>query len=185
MRTARHPLLQTLASISSMLVCVSACAEHVSVWGGGGVGAMLTGEGSRYVNGHKMAVVTVMMPNDNFRLRVLKGSFERTRGIDTGTGDNDLDYEGFDVVVTQHATGLPIALALGAARYEEAYHLGYPDRDLGGSEFVHRWGPHASALRSWQFGRFLETWAEADLHYAPYRPGQMVLFVDIGIGVRF
>jgi hypothetical protein len=30
-----------------------------------------------------------------------------------------------------------------------------------------------------------EAWAEADLHYAPYRSGQTVLFLDIGIGTHF
>ena len=123
---------------------------------------MLTGEGAMYVNGHKMAMLSVALPGDNVRLRLLKGSLERTRGIDTGTGDNDLDYEGIDVLLTRSATDLPVALAFGAARYEEAYHLGYPDEDRGGSEFVHRWGPHVSALRSWHVSRFFDVWAEAD-----------------------
>lgn len=168
-----------------MLVTTDACAEHVSLWGGGGVGTLLTGEGAVYVNGHKMAMLSIALPHDKVRLRLLKGSLERTQGIDTATGDNDLDYEGFDLVLSRSATDLPVALAFGAARYEEAYHLGYPDRDLGGSEFVHRWGPHLSALRSWQVGRYFELWAEADLHYAPYQPAQTVLFVDVGLGVRF
>jgi hypothetical protein len=160
-------------------------ADRVSLWGGGGIGTLLTGEGSVHVNGHKMVALSVALPGDNLRVRVLKGSFERTRGIQSGTGDNDLDYQGIDVVLTRSATDLPVAVAVGFARYEEAYHLGYPDRDLGGSEFVHRWGPHVSALRSWQLGRYFDVWTEADLHYAPYRPGQTVLFLDVGLGVRF
>lgn len=175
----------SLVLVSTMLSGTVAKAEYVSLWGGGGVGTMLSGAGSVYVNGHKMSVLSAALPGDNFRVRLLKGSLERTRGIDSDTGDNDLDYEGFDVVVTRAATDFPVALAIGVARYEEAYHLGYPDRDLGGSEFVHRWGPHVSALRSWQLGRFFDVWAETDLHYVPYQPRQTVLFLDVGLGVRF
>jgi hypothetical protein len=159
--------------------------EHASLWGGGGIGSLLTGEGATYVNGHKMTALSASLPGDDVRVRLLKGSFERTRGIDSGTRDNDLDYEGFDVVITRSATDLPVELGVGVARYEEAYHLGYPDRDLGGSSFVHRWGPHVSALRSWPLGRHFDVWVETDLHYAPYRPRQTVLFVDVGLGVRF
>jgi hypothetical protein len=161
-------------------------AEHVSLWGGGGIGTLLAGgAGAEHVNGHKMGMLAISLPHDNFQVRLLKGSLERTRAIPTGTGDNDLDYEGIDLVITRKATDFPVALAIGVARYEEAYHVGYPHQDLGGSEFVHRWGPHVSALRSWRFGRFFEAWAEADLHHAPYRPSQLVLFLDIGVGVHF
>jgi hypothetical protein len=168
-----------------MSTAAAARAEHVSLWAGGGVGTMLTGEGSVYTNGHKMAALSVALPGDHFRLRLIKGSLERTQGIDSNTGDNDLDYEGFDLVVTRAATDLPVALAIGASRYEEAYHLGYPDQDLGGSEFVHRWGPHLSAMRSWELGRFCEAWAAMDLHYAPYQPRQTILLINVGLGVRF
>src|SRR5256885_67590 len=75
-------------------------------------------------------------------------------------------------------------VALGAARYEEVYPLGYPHPGLGGRTFVHRWGPFASALRSLGVGRFGRVWVETDLHYAPYRPRQLVLFLDIGVGVH-
>jgi len=88
------------------------------------------------------------------------------------------------VVVTRKATGLPVDLAAGAVRYEEAYHIGYPNEDLGGRILVHRWGPHLSALRSLRVLRFGELWAETDLHYAPYRPRQLLLFLDVGIGLR-
>lgn len=183
---ASCPVRKLFVLLALLFLGINVHAEHVSAWAGGGIGTFLTGgDGAQYVNGHKMAMLAVMLPHDNVQLRVLKGSLERTRAIPTNTGDNDVDYEGFDLVVTRKATGLPVALAIGAARYEEAYHEGYPDRDLGGHVFVHRWGPHVSALRSWQFGRFFETWAEADLHYAPYQPRQTLLFFDIGIGVRF
>ncbi|MFC4312583.1 hypothetical protein ACFPN2_26100 [Steroidobacter flavus] len=177
--------LPPLVFIAAMGISGKAHADRVSVWGGGGVGTMLTGEGAVYVNGHKMGALSVALPGNKFRVRYLKGSFERTQGIDSNTGDNDLDYEGFDFVVTRAATDFPVDLAIGASRYEEAYHLGYPDQDLGGSEFVHRWGPHVSALRSWPLGRFAEAWAEMDLHFAPYQPQQTFLLVDVGLGVRF
>jgi hypothetical protein len=177
-------LLLSLPGVSGVAGAQDA-SQHVSIGGGGGIGSVLTGEGAAYVNGHKMTVLSASLPGDRARVRLLKGSLERTRGIDSGTGDNDLDYSGVDVVLTRSATDLPVDLGLGVARYEEAYHRGYPDRDLGGSEFVHRWGPHLSALRLWPLAGHFDAWAEADLHYAPYRPAQTVLFVDIGLGVRF
>jgi len=181
-------LPQTLVLSFLLSLSVGACAdepaERVSLWGGGGVGAFLTGDGAQFVNGHKMAMLAATLPRDTLQLRLLKGSLERTQGVPTGTRDNDVDYEGFDVVLTRKATDLPVALAIGTVRYEEAYHQGYPDQDLGGSEFVHRWGPHVSALRSWRLGRFFDVWAEADLHYAPYHPGQTILFLDFGLGAH-
>ena len=185
MCAVRHVLLKGCMLGSCLLLCSSARAEYVSAWAGGGVGAMLTGEGAPYVNGHKMGMFSVTLPGDKIKLRLLKGSFERTQGIEPGTGDNDLDYEGFDVVVTRVATDLPVTLAFGVAKYEEAYHVGYPDQDLGGSEFVHRWGPHISALHSWPLGRFFEVWAETDLHFVPYESKQTVLFLNVGLGARF
>jgi hypothetical protein len=186
---AARRLVPAFLLLSSLGAAGAAWAEdasqHVSLWGGGGVGSLLTGEGATYVNGHKMAMLAAALPGDAVQVRLLKGSFERTRGIESGTRDNDLDYQGLDVVLTRSATNLPVAIGLGAARYEEAYHHGYPDRDLGGSEFVHRWGPHVSALRSWPLGKHFDLWAEADLHHAQYRSAQTVLFVDIGLGVRF
>jgi hypothetical protein len=196
MYVARHNLqkanLQKACLLGSLLLIGSeasagdeADTEYASFWLGGGVGTMLTGEGAVYANGHKMGMLSVTMPKDKIKLRLMKGSFERTQGIEEGTGDNDIDYEGFDVVVTPVATNLPVSLAFGLARYEEAYHVGYPDRDLGGSEFVHRWGPHVSALHSWPLGRFFEVWAETDLHYIPYESKQTLLLLNIGAGARF
>lgn len=185
MRAARHVLEMACTAGLSLLLSTVVGAEHVAGWVGGGVGAMLTGEDAPYVNGHKMGMFSVTLPGDKIRLRLLKGSFERTQGIEPGTGDNDLDYEGFDVIVTRTATELPVALAFGVAKYEEAYHVGYPDQDLGGSEFVHRWGPHVGVLRSWPLGRFFEVWAETDLHFVPYESKQTVLFLNVGLGVRF
>jgi hypothetical protein len=159
--------------------------EHISLWTGGGIGTVLTGEAAPFSNGHKMGMLSISLPGDRYRLRLMKGSLERTQGVPEGTGDNDIDYRGFDVVITRQVTDWPFSLAVGAAQYEEAYHLGYPNEDLGGSEFVHKWGPHVSVLRSWQFARFFEAWAEADLHYAPYDSPQTILMIDIGIGVHF
>lgn len=179
----KFALLGLLAPLSAAFGAERA-AEHISLWGGGGVGAMLVGEGAVFVNGHKMGMLSATLPGQKFRVRLMKGSLERTQGIQSGTGDNDVDYRGFDLVVTEAATHLPVAFAIGAARYEEAFHRGYPDQDFGGSAFVHRWGPHVSVLRSWEFGRFAQTWAELDLHYIPYDTRQVVLFLDVGVGLR-
>jgi len=178
MSCARVPLAALLFSL-----CAAAHAQHVSVWAGAGLGGFITG-GSGDPNWHRLGVAAVSLPGDLFEVRVLKGTLERSRDIPTNVGDDDLDYRGFDAVVTRRATRLPVDLALGAVRYEETYHIGYPNYDLGGQEYVHRWGPHLSALRWWPATRFGQLWAEADLHYGPYRPRQLVLFLDVGIGLR-
>jgi hypothetical protein len=163
--------------------CAAAHGQHVSVWGGGGLGSFLTG-GSGDPNAHRLVIVDIALPGDDLEFRALKGTLERSRDIPADVGDDDLDYRGLDAVLTRRLTGLPVDLAVGAVRYEESYHLGYPDHDLGGREFVHRWGPHLSALRWWPVMRFGQLWAEVDLHYAPYRPRQVMLFLDVGIGLR-
>jgi hypothetical protein len=180
MLCARTPLL----AIALLSCCGAAYAQHISYWAGAGLGTFITG-GSGDPNWHRIHFLAVSLPGDYVELRALKGSFERSRDIPENVGDDDLDYEGFDIVITRKTTGLPVDLAAGAVRYEEEYHLGYPHEDLGGREFVHRWGPHVSALRSWTVARFIQVWAEADLHSAPYQPQQLMLFLDVGVGVRF
>ena len=168
-----------------LAACASAHAQHFSVWAGGGLGTFLTGgSGASDVNASRIFLGAVTLPGDALELRVLKGTFERSRGIPVNVGDDDFDYQGFDAVVTRKLTGLPADLALGVVRYEEAYHAGYPSADLGGRILVHRWGPHLSALRSWPALRYGEVWAESDLHLAPYQPRQLVLFLNLGIGLR-
>jgi hypothetical protein len=167
-----------------LLPAVCATAQHVSVWVGGGIGSFLAG-GAHQPNGHKFGAGAVSLFSDRFRLRYVQGSLERSRDLPTNTGDNDMDYFGFDFVVTRKATGWPVDVAAGVSRFEEAYHEGYPDRDLGGRVFVHRWGPHVSALRSFPVWRFFEVWAESDLHYIPYQPRQLVTLINVGIGAHF
>ena len=175
----------TLLAAALLSPCAVAHAQHLSAWWGVGLGSFVTGgSGFGDPNWHRMGAVAVSLPADRFELRWLKGSLERPRGIPTNVGDDDFDYQGFDAVITRKASGLPVDLAIGAVRYEEEYHLGYPNFDLRGAEFVHRWGPHVSALRWWPVGRFGQLWVETDLHYAPYRPRQLVPFLDVGIGFR-
>jgi hypothetical protein len=160
--------------------------QHIAVWGGAGTGFFARGGSDiRDPDYHKFAAVALSIPGDDVRLRVIYGSLERDEDIPSNTGDNDLDYRGGDVVVTRKATGLPADLALGVSWYEEAYHEGYPDRDRGGRVFVHRWGPHVSIMRDVTFWRFFSLWGEADIHYLPYRPRQVVLLFDAGLGVHF
>ena len=173
------------ALLISLLAAPRAQAQHVSLWGGGGLGTFLTGgSGAGDVNASRIAMLAVTLPGDDVELRVLKGTLERPRGIPTQVGDDDFDYKGFDAVVTGKLTGLPVDLAAGVVRYEEAYHRGYPNADLGGRILVHRWGPHVSALRSFRVLRYGEVWTETDLRYAPYRPRQLLLFLNVGIGLR-
>jgi len=167
-----------------LLPAACAPAQHVSVWVGGGIGSFLTG-GAHQPNGHKFGAGAVSLFSDHLRLRYIQGSLERSRDLPSNTGDNDMDYFGFDFVVTRKATGWPVDVAAGVSRFEEAYHEGYPDRDFGGSVFVHRWGPHVSAYRSFPIWRFFEVWAESDLHYIPYQPRQFVALINAGIGARF
>jgi len=174
-----------LLAAALLLCCAAAHGQHVSVWAGGGLGTFLSGgSGAGDANASRIVTVTITLPGDDFALRAFKGTLERPRGTPTNVGDDDFDYRGFDAVITAKATGLPADAALGVARYEEAYHQGYPDQDLGGRILVHRWGPHLSALRSWRVVRYGELWAESDLHYAPYRPRQLVLFLNVGIGLH-
>ena len=185
MHSVHSRLIARLLAVAALFICSAAYAQHVSLWGGGGLGTFLTGgSGADDPNANRITILAISVPGDDFELRALKGTLERPRGIPTNVGDDDFDYEGFDAVVTRRATGLPVDLAAGAVRYEEAYHLGYPYEDLGGRILVHRWGPHLSALRSLRVLRYGELWAETDLHYAPYRPRQLVLFLNVGIGLH-
>jgi hypothetical protein len=180
---ARNPYAARIALIALLLaLSAPARAQHVSVWGGAGLGGFFSG-GPGDPNWNRLFLLAVTLPGDDFEVRALKGTLERSRDIPPNAGDDDFDYEGFDAIVTRKATGLPLDLGAGAVRYEEVYPLGYPNYDLGSREFVHRWGPHLSALRWWPAKRYGQLWVEADLHYAPYRPRQLVLFVDVGVGL--
>jgi hypothetical protein len=180
------PCVRTRVLAAALLCfCGAAHAQHVQLSAGGGLGTFITGgAGIDEPNAHRILIATVALPGDFIELGALKGTLERSRGIPANVGDDDLDYRGFEVVVTRSATRLPVDLSLGAVRYEETYHLGYPHQDLGGQQFVHRWGPQLSALRSWQMLHFGRLWVAATLNYAPYQPRQVVLFLDAGVGLR-
>jgi hypothetical protein len=183
-RDATRPLTATSALALVLLLGAAATpAQDLSLWGGGGLGAFLTG-GAREPNAHRLVMVGFTLPGERFELRYLKGTFERSRDIPAHVGDDDLDYRGVDAVVKRAATGLPVDVALGVVRYEETYHVGYPHFDFGGHVFIHRYGPHLSALRAWPVRRFGQAWVEADLHYAPYQPRQVVAFLDVGLGLH-
>ncbi len=181
----RGPRLGVLILILAPLAVRPAQAQHVSLWGGLGAGFFATGgSGLDDPDFHKLVAAALSFAGDRVRLRYLHGSLERDQHIPSGTGDNDLDYHGFDGVLTRSATGLPFDVAIGAARYEEAYHRGYPNFDHGGSTFIHRWGPHVSIMRDASFWRFLSVWGEADVHVAPYRPRQVIVLLDCGLGIH-
>jgi hypothetical protein len=187
MATPRHTvLLSSLTFIAAALASSAAHAAHISVDFGGGLGTFLRGgAGVEYPNAHRTVLIGFTLPGDRVELRVLHGTLERPRGIPKDVGDDDFDYRGVDVVLTRNVTHLPFAVTIGVNRYEELYHIGYPHEDLGGSQFVHRWGPKVGAWRSWPFLRYFEGWAGADVNFAPYQPRQVVLMFDLGIGARF
>jgi len=174
---------RVLAALILSGSAAAAHAQHASIWGGAGLGSFLSG-GPSEPNYNRFLAVAASWPGDALRLRYFKGTFERSRELPPNAGDDDFDYYGFDAVVTRRATGLPIDLAGGVARFEEVYPVGYPHFDLGGRAYIHRWGPHLAALRSWPAGRYGELWAETDLHLAPYQPHQWVAFLDVGLGAH-
>jgi hypothetical protein len=185
----KSPVRWTICRTGAILLVVLfvprvLAAQHVNIWGGGGIGAFLSG-GSHDPNGHKFLAGSVSLFSDRFRVRYIQGSLERSKDLPPGTGDNDMDYFGFDFVFTRNLTGWPVDLAAGVARFEEAYPEGYPDQELGGSAFVHRWGPHVSAFRAFNIWKFIEVWGESDFHYIPYQPRQFVVLIDAGIGAHF
>jgi hypothetical protein len=161
----------------------SASAQHVSVWGGGGAGSFLSG-GSRDAEGQKFGALAISFAEDRLRLRYIRGSFEREKGLPPNIGDADVDYWGGDVVLTRRLTQLPVDLAVGVDRFKEAAPARL-EEERSGRVFARRWGPHLSAARDFLVWKPLRAWTELDFHYAPYRPRQVVAFLDAGIGLRF
>jgi hypothetical protein len=156
-------------------------AQHVSYWAGQGGGFFLAGgSGGRDPDSHSLGVFAVSLFGDRIRLRYMRGSLERDEGYQLAFGDNDVDYHAGDVVITRRVTHLPFDLAVGEARFEEGYL-----RADGTKTFVHHWGPHVSALRSFPIWKALVAWGECDVHEMPYTPRQVAVFLDVGLGLQF
>ncbi|HEY2339684.1 MAG TPA: hypothetical protein VGH75_04075 [Steroidobacteraceae bacterium] len=81
-------------------VTAASDASAVSLWAGGGLGTFITG-GAGDPNAHRLTIVALALPTDRCELRALKGTLERSHGIPANVGDDDLDYRGFDVLVTR------------------------------------------------------------------------------------
>jgi hypothetical protein len=158
-------------------------AQHVSVWGGGGAGSFLSG-GPGDVEGQKFGALAISLAEDRLRLRYIRGSFEREKGLPPNIGDADVDYWGGDVVLTRRLTRFPVELAVGVDRFKEAAPARLEEA-RSGRVFVRRWGPHLSAARDFPVWKPLQVWTEVDFNCAPYRPRQVVAFLDAGIGLRF
>jgi hypothetical protein len=161
----------------------SASAQQFSVWGGGGAGSFLSG-GPRDVEGQQFGALAISFAGDRLRLRYIRGSFEREKGLPPNIGDADVDYWGGDVVLTRRLTRLPVDLAVGVGHFKEAA----PARlegESSGRVLVGRWGPRLSAARDFPVWKPLLVWTELDVNYALYRPRQVVAFLDAGIGLRF
>ncbi len=177
LRWARWTLPPAAALV---LLAGSASAQHASYWVGQGGGFFLAGgSGVRDPDSHSLGAFAVSLDGDRFRLRYMRGSLERDEGYQLAFGDNDVDYHAFDGVVTRRVTHLPFELALGVARYEEGF-----VQPNGSKVFVHHWGPHVSLLREVPLWRFLSAWGEWDTHYLPYSRRQVVVALDIGLGVH-
>jgi hypothetical protein len=173
--TRRSALLALLLAIA---LSPRAFSATISLWGGGGAGSLLT-DGARDVEGHKFGALAVSLAGDRVRIRYIQGSLEREKGLPPRVGDDDVDYLGVDGVVTRRLTSLPVDVAIGFARFEEA---SPPRTETGHRTFEHRWGPHASLLRAFPLWKHVAVWTEFDVHYAPYHPGQVVALLDAGIG---
>lgn len=157
-------------------------SQHVSFWTGqGGAFFLAGGSGPRDPDSHSLGVGALSLFGDRFRLRYFRGSLERDERTGTGNLDNDVDYHGFDGVVTRKVTHLPFDVAVGFSRFEE----GYVQPGATGLTFVHHWGPHISILRDMRIWRFFSGWAEFDVHYLPYQPRQVMAAIDVGLGVGF
>ena len=167
-----------LALLLGTALSPRALSETISLWGGGGVGS-LAASAARDVEGHKFGALAVSVAGDRLRIRYVQGSLEREKGLPPRVGDDDVDYLGVDGVVTRRLTSLPVDVAVGFARFEEA---SPPRTETGHRTFEHRWGPHASLLRAFPLWKHVVVWTELDVHYAPYHPGQVVALLDAGIG---
>jgi hypothetical protein len=73
-----------LLAAALVFICASAQAQHVSLWGGGGLGTFLTGgSGAGDPNASRITILAISVPGDDAELRALKGTLERPRGIPT------------------------------------------------------------------------------------------------------
>ncbi|HEY3171653.1 MAG TPA: hypothetical protein VGK86_03660 [Thermoanaerobaculia bacterium] len=167
-----------LALLLATALCPRALSETISLWGGGGAGS-LTARAARDVEGHKFGALAVSLSGDRLRIRYVQGSLEREKELPPRVGDDDVDYLGLDGVLTQKLTSLPVDVAIGFARFEEA---SPPRTETGHRTFEHRWGPHASFLRAFPLWKHVAVWTELDVHYAPYRARQIIAVLDAGIG---
>ena len=181
MTAPSHRLRPVALVLAASLLPALAAAQHVSYWAGQGGGFFLAGgSGGRDPDSHSLGAFAVSLFGDRFRLRYMRGSLERDEGYQLAFGDNDVDYHAGDLVITRRTTHLPFDLAVGMARFEEGY-----VRPDGTRYFIHHWGPHVSVLRAWPLWRFLSAWGECDVHEMPYRPRQIAVFLDVGLGVHF
>lgn len=165
------------------LLCVTtpaALGQHVSVWGGGGVGTFLAGSPTD-VEGEKFGALAVAIAGDRLRLRYVRGSFEREKGVPSGVGDADVDSSGGDVVFTRALTRLPFDLGVGASLFKEAR----PADGRAGRAFDRRWGATASASREFPVRRPIVAWTELDLELVRFHSQQAIALFGAGLGLRF
>jgi hypothetical protein len=188
LRKRRLDLMRTrLPSVAfpALLLLLSSApllAEHVSLWGGGGAGSFLAGA-AKDVEGQKFGALAVSLRGDRLRLRYLRGSFEREKGVATGVGDADVDYAGADVVFTRRLTGLPVDLGVGGDLFKEARLQ--PGVEGARRVFDRRWGPHISVLREFPVWKPIRVFTEFDVDSVRFRSRQVFAVLDTGVGLAF
>jgi hypothetical protein len=175
-------LLPAVLILSLFSEAPSLLAEHVSIWGGGGLGSFLAGASSD-VEGHKFGALSISFDRDRFHLRYLRGSFEREKGVAPGVGDADVDYSGVDLVFTRKMTRLPVDVSVGADLFKEARLA--PAGETGGRVFDRRWGPHFSVARTFPIWKRIVAWTELDVNSVRFRARQVLMLFDTGIGLHF
>ena len=169
------------ASLIALLCAApAALGQHVSVWGGGGVGSFLAGSATD-LEGEKFGALAVSIAGDRLHLRYIRGSFEREKGVRSGVGDADVDSSGGEVVFTRALTRLPFDLGVGASRFKEAR----PAEGRAGRAFDRRWGATASASREFPVLRPIVAWSELDFELVRFHSRQAIALFGAGLGLRF
>jgi hypothetical protein len=172
-----------VAMVVAIAAAASPCcaAEHVGIWAGYGVGLFLQGgPGLRHIESQREAGLSVSFAGDRLRFRAMAGSVERT---DLPIpGDNDADYQEFDLVLTRQLTHWPIDVAAGPTRFDQNFPQGYPER-VGERIRELRWGEHLSLIRDWSRSRRLAIWSELSFQHVAF-PEARETFATLDIGLR-
>ena len=172
-----------VALIATLAAMASSCyaAEHAGIWAGYGIGLFLQGgPGLRHIDTQREGGLSVSFAGDRLRFRAMAGSIERT---DLPIpGDNDADYQEFDLVLTRQMTHWPIDVAAGPTRFDQNFPQGYPGQ-IGKPIRELRWGEHLSLIRDWRWSRRLAIWSELSVQHVAF-PETREIFATFDVGLR-